>query len=433
MPLFVENPDAFDAALLEDRLARDPADNLARADLAAALSVSGNDESALEVVSEGPSGGPGSSLVLINRFYLGLAKYVREQFARQRARDPQEKIKRMSGQDGPAPRVSVVMPTYNRLDKALPSVRSVLTQSYRDFELVVVNDDGDPAIEQVLASLGSDKIVFVDAVHGGVSSALNVGIHAARGEIIAHLDDDDLHRPGHLQAAVAALDANPEVKAVYTDYVVRVLEPDGGGYRLAGVEPGPGKGWDLLEYKRKSFFPRAAAVVRKEVFAEAGPYPEFMPTREDWETYIRIGERFDWRRVPETTAEYVLKRDDSNLTYYNPEGFIHFANLTGYLHRFHALTGSLWLPPGRADKRTRKVIDSLDRIAAVEPESVRLVYLSKLDLLAVKKPYTFFMEWARHVAASDRFRELEPLILREAARQNPLEPRPWRELLRARR
>lgn len=116
------------------------------------------------------------------------------------------------------PRVSVIVPTHNRLELLKAALESVERQHFRDFEVIVVNDGStDGTADWVKNS----NVTGIDlATPGlGAAAARNRAINAARGEIIAFLDDDDRWRPAYLDKQVAQLDAHPEASAAITGHV----------------------------------------------------------------------------------------------------------------------------------------------------------------------------------------------------------------------
>ena len=114
------------------------------------------------------------------------------------------------------PRVSVIIPTYNRADLLGEAIDSVLAQSYQDFEMIVA-DDGSTDETAMVASKYGDKVRFLALPHRGQPAApRNAGIAAATGEYISFLDSDDLYLPDKLALQVPALDENPKVGMVYS-------------------------------------------------------------------------------------------------------------------------------------------------------------------------------------------------------------------------
>lgn len=116
------------------------------------------------------------------------------------------------------PKVSVVIPTYNRADKVRKSVESVLAQSFTDLEVIVVDDGSSDETGQALQNAFGDRIRYYFQPNQGVSVARNRGIDEARGEWIAFLDSDDLWEREKLEWQLKALKQfGPECGACYTD------------------------------------------------------------------------------------------------------------------------------------------------------------------------------------------------------------------------
>jgi glycosyltransferase involved in cell wall biosynthesis len=116
------------------------------------------------------------------------------------------------------PKVSVLIPTYNRADKVCKSVESVLAQSYADLEVIVVDDGSSDDTDKTLVRIFGDRIRYFYQANCGVSKARNKGIEEARGEWIAFLDSDDLWENDKLEWQFKALERfAPDCGACYTD------------------------------------------------------------------------------------------------------------------------------------------------------------------------------------------------------------------------
>jgi len=108
---------------------------------------------------------------------------------------------------------SVVIPTYNRAELVVRAIRSVLAQTLPPFEVIVVDDGSSDDTFERLQAMGP-PVRCIRQPNAGVSSARNLGMELAAGDVICLLDSDDLMAPGWLAAAAAALAANPECGAV---------------------------------------------------------------------------------------------------------------------------------------------------------------------------------------------------------------------------
>jgi len=114
------------------------------------------------------------------------------------------------------PRVSVIIPVYNRAELIAQAVESVLRQTFSDFELLVVDDGSSDGTWEALQRYGS-RIRALRQEHQGASAARNLGIQTAAGEYLAFLDSDDLWQPQKLARQVAFLDQHPEAALVHCD------------------------------------------------------------------------------------------------------------------------------------------------------------------------------------------------------------------------
>jgi len=126
-----------------------------------------------------------------------------------------------------APRVSVLIPTYNCgrfLGKAL---ESVLAQTFTDYEIIVVDDGSTDDTAQVVARY--PQVKYVPREHCGVSVTRNAAIAEATGEFVAFLDADDLWTPDKLEKQVAYLDGNPDCMLVFTEAANFYHSPHGAG------------------------------------------------------------------------------------------------------------------------------------------------------------------------------------------------------------
>lgn len=112
---------------------------------------------------------------------------------------------------------SVVIPSYNRSGMTADAVNSVLSQTFRDFEIIVVDDGSTDDTEEALRRF-SDRITYHKQKNAGVASARNKGISLSSGSYICYLDSDDLWHPDKLATYKDAIDANPEIAFLFSDF-----------------------------------------------------------------------------------------------------------------------------------------------------------------------------------------------------------------------
>ncbi len=167
-------------------------------------------------------------------------------------------------------KVSVVIPLYNARDVILQTVQSVLDQTWRDFELVVVDDGSTDGAGDLLKGL-DPRIRYLRQENAGVAAARNRGIAEAKGEAIALLDHDDLWHPTKLERQVTVLDERPEVGMVITD--VAHIDRAGKPMRIVGAGYNPSE--DFARLFVQGYVPTpSAAMILKKVLDAAGGFDE---------------------------------------------------------------------------------------------------------------------------------------------------------------
>src|SRR4051812_18759444 len=113
--------------------------------------------------------------------------------------------------------VSIIIPCYNRADIVGETIASVLRQSYGRFEAILVDDGSTDGTREAIRAYGDPRIRYFYKLNGGLSSARNCGLEAARGEFIAFLDSDDLWDEWKLAAQMEIFRRHEEVGLIWTD------------------------------------------------------------------------------------------------------------------------------------------------------------------------------------------------------------------------
>lgn len=203
------------------------------------------------------------------------------------------------------PTVSVVLPTYNRGRTLSRAIESVLSQTFSDFELIIIDDrstDDTPGTLRTYAS--HDKIRIISQLAPGCAAARNIGLSVSRGRYVAFQDSDDEWTTNMLEKAVAALDpSNPDVGVFYSD-MLRVQE---NGERSYWSSPDVQKGALIneqsLDYQVAGIGIQSA-VIKRECFQEVGLFDERLPRFIDLELFIRLSDRFDFIHCGEPLVRY---------------------------------------------------------------------------------------------------------------------------------
>jgi glycosyltransferase involved in cell wall biosynthesis len=181
------------------------------------------------------------------------------------------------------PLVSVVIPTHNRWPMIAEAVQSVLTQTFGDFELIVVDDGSIDNTARLLSSCDS-RLQVLSQPHTGVAAARNAGVARSRGKYIAFLDSDDLWSPAKLAIQADFMEQNPEMHICQTEEIwirrgVRV-NPKARHRKPSG---------DIFQRSLELCLVSPSAVMMtKELFYLAGGFDEWFPVCEDYDLWLRI-------------------------------------------------------------------------------------------------------------------------------------------------
>ncbi len=209
------------------------------------------------------------------------------------------------------PKVSVIIPTYNRSVMLRSAIDSVLAQTYQDFEIVVVNDCSRDDAGAVVASIADNRLKYIcHETNKGVSAARNTGFLYSTGEYIAFLDDDDRWLPEKLQLQVDLLEkSSSSVGGVYTGFFKMDL---GSGKMFEEVMPV--KRGRILEdlYSRNWIGTASTVVVRRSCLEEAGLFDEGIEYGEEYDMWIRIAEKREFEFISKPLVLYFVHR--SSLT-----------------------------------------------------------------------------------------------------------------------
>ncbi|MDD2901524.1 MAG: glycosyltransferase [Syntrophales bacterium] len=193
------------------------------------------------------------------------------------------------------PRVSVIIPTYNRAALVQEAVASVLAQTCRDFELLVVDDASADGTLEALAVFAGKIQVLSRPVRGGVSAARNTGIAAAQGEWLAFLDSDDLWLPEKLARQLAFMEAKPQLLLSQSEEI----------WVRRGVKVNPPRthkkegGRILLRSLERCLVSPSAVMLHRRLFADHGGFDEELPAAEDYDLWLRLTWRYEVGLLPE--------------------------------------------------------------------------------------------------------------------------------------
>jgi glycosyltransferase involved in cell wall biosynthesis len=181
--------------------------------------------------------------------------------------------------------ISVVVPNYNSCQFVENAIVSLVSQTYGDFEIIVVDDGSTDNSREVIMSFGS-QVRYIWQENQGLASARNTGIRAARGELIGLLDADDQWRPHFLERMAALADLHPEASVYYCC----AQGMDAAGRDLPEIFGGPivqpSKLYHML--LRANFLIPSTLVLRRSHVQEAGLFDQNLRSCEDWDLWLRL-------------------------------------------------------------------------------------------------------------------------------------------------
>jgi glycosyltransferase involved in cell wall biosynthesis len=207
-----------------------------------------------------------------------------------------------------APAVSVIIPVYNRADYIGDAVASIRSQTFGDFELLVVDDGSTDSTVDRVRSIRDPRVRLVrHESNRGIPASRNTGLDHARGAFIAWLDSDDIARPRRLEEQVGFLRSNPGVALVGA--CAGKINPSGmprRGTRVPPLSSADIGAWLLF----RTPFQQSSVTGRAEILKHYR-YREENPVLEDLDMFIRIGRDHPLRNLPSVLIDRRIHREQS--------------------------------------------------------------------------------------------------------------------------
>jgi glycosyltransferase involved in cell wall biosynthesis len=206
------------------------------------------------------------------------------------------------------PQISVIIPTCNRAGFVAAAVKSVLAQSLRDLEIIVVDDASTDDTTAVIENLHDRKIVYTrhEQRRGG-AAARNTGILHSTGEYVAFLDDDDEWYPEKLARQMDVMLASPaEVGGVYTGHFI--VDRSDGKIRgqLVPIERG-----DVQQalLTGNCIGPISSMLMRRSCLDRVGLFDERLPSFQDYDLWLRAARQYQFEYIREPLLKYYVQSD----------------------------------------------------------------------------------------------------------------------------
>lgn len=233
------------------------------------------------------------------------------------------------------PFISVIIPTYHRLQALSELLESLHRQTYRNFQVIIVNDGG-PSVASVVELYPELECIYIDSTVNKMHvHARNLGLEVATGDLIMLCDDDDLIVPSHIERMVNELGDND---LVYSDAeIVEYTTVEHSATRKPISRQLFAYDDNLAGMRKFSTFIPSGCLYRRSIHNVIGPFDETIHNYWDWDFYLRVVERFRVRRVPVAGVLYAFSPSGGNKSG-------NLINMRPYLDRLSAKHGLGWLP-----------------------------------------------------------------------------------------
>jgi glycosyltransferase involved in cell wall biosynthesis len=209
------------------------------------------------------------------------------------------------------PKVSVIIPVYNGARYLREAIESVLTQSYRDVEVIIVDDGSTDNTAAVVADIHDTRLKYIYHENRGVAAARNTGVQASRGEYIALQDDDNVLFPDAVGRHVDFMDRNPGVGFTHGQFVTM----DESGIPLRKKPRGPASTFirnGREEIRHLVLGDRTIGLfflIRRSCLDDVGLFKIGLLMSEDWDIWIRLAKYYDVGHVSGPIAKVRVHHD----------------------------------------------------------------------------------------------------------------------------
>ena len=196
------------------------------------------------------------------------------------------------------PAVSVIIPTYNRADILPRAINSILSQTYDDLEIIIIDDGSSEDIQSVLESIKSGKLKLIKHTENrGIAAARNTGIRASDSKYIALLDNDDEWLPEKLEMQIKLMETEPAETAISDTGFINIIKNK--SYYIPGFEQRNKNSNIYRSIISKHFILPSTILLRRECFLSTGIFDENIPVFDDWDYFFRILNKYRIKSINE--------------------------------------------------------------------------------------------------------------------------------------
>jgi glycosyltransferase involved in cell wall biosynthesis len=190
--------------------------------------------------------------------------------------------------------ISVVMPTYNCAKYIAQSIQSILNQTFKDFELLIIDDGSTDDTEEIVNQFKDSRIIYHKRKHEGISSALNYGVLESKGEWIARIDADDLNIPERLMIQTEFSKNNPDFNVI-SSLSIYFNE----SYKILFFHNPPCQHDEIYKFLNKHNPINHSGLLIEKNILTINKYNETFEVYEDFELFFRIRDRVRFYIIPD--------------------------------------------------------------------------------------------------------------------------------------
>ena len=210
--------------------------------------------------------------------------------------------------------VSIIIPTYNRPDFLKKALESIVTQTYKNIEAIVINDAGKDVSDIIDTFQGRLTVKYLsNTLNQDRAAARNTAIKHASGQYIAYLDDDDVFYPDHIETALKVL-TTTDYKVVYTDACRACQIKDGNSYKTIKKDVPYSIDYTKGIFYKTNITPILCVVHDRACLEGVGMFDESLSVLEDWDLWIRMAEKYDFYHIKKVTCEFSWREDGTSTT-----------------------------------------------------------------------------------------------------------------------
>jgi len=203
-------------------------------------------------------------------------------------------------------KVSVVIPTFNRKEKLIRAINSVLNQTYQDFEIIIIDDCSKDKTFGVVKKIDDDRIIYSrNKKNLGGSASRNRGVSMAKGEYVAFLDDDDLWMPNKLEEQMSVIrNLDEKYCGAFCGFSIIKDNKESTSkiYKKEGC-----LFYELLDYN--CIGTTSTIIIRKKCLNNVGGFNEDLPSNQDLDLFLRLAKKYKFKNIRKTLVNYYIHND----------------------------------------------------------------------------------------------------------------------------